>query len=117
MTNPMTITQTKAEYQTECLIEVVNNEWKVNAIENNRNHYDVLTMEVGRKYIKVWQSKCYDGVIREGRSCYMFIDKNDGACYKPASYKAPAKGIRFLIDQLLDNPEICDQYGGFLYKR
>ena len=54
MTHPMTITQTKAEYQTECLIEVVNNEWKVNAIENNRNHYDVLSMEVGRKYIKVW---------------------------------------------------------------
>ena len=52
-----------------------------------------------------------------GRSCWMFVDKNDGACYKPASYKAPAKGIRFWIDQLVDQPEICDPYGSFLYVR
>ena len=113
----MTITQTKAEFQTEALLEVVNNAWKVNALENNRNYSSHLTMEVGRKYIKVWQQDVRNGVIKEGRSCYMFVDKNDGACYKPASYKAPAKGIRFWVDQLLDYPEICDQYGSFLYKR
>ena len=113
----MTITQTKAEYQTECLIEVLNNEWKVFAIENGRNFHEYLTMEVGRKYIKVWQSKCYDGVVREGRSCFMFVDKETGACYKPASHKAPAKGIRFWIEQLVQYPNLCDQYGSFLYRR
>lgn len=113
----MTITQTKAEYQTECLIEVLNNQWKVLAIENGRNFHEYLTMEVGRKYIKVWQSKCYDGVVREGRSCFMFVDKETGACYKPASHKAPAKGIRFYIESLLDTPEVVDQYGSFLYRR
>ena len=50
-----------------------------------------------------------------GRSCWMFIDKNTGECYKPASYKAPAKGVRYLITQLADNPHICDAYGSFLY--
>ena len=113
----MTITQTKAEYQTECLIEVLNNDWKVLAIENGRNFHNYLTMEVGRKYIKVWQSKCYDGVVREGRSCFMFVDKETGACYKPASHKAPAKGIRFYIESLLETPEVVDQYGSFLYLR
>ena len=44
-------------------------------------------------------------LLREGRSIYFFIDKNDGAVYKPASYKAPAKGIRFYINQLADNPD------------
>ncbi len=112
-----TAPQYKAEYQTECLIEVLNNQWKVLAIENGRNFHDYLTMEVGRKYIKVWQSKCYDGVVREGRSCFMFVDKETGACYKPASSKAPAKGIRFYIESLLETPEVVDQYGSFLYRR
>ena len=113
----MTITQTKAEFLTESLIEVLNNDWKVLAVENGRNAHSYLTMEVGRKYIKVWQSNCYDGVVREGRSCYMFVDKNDGTCYKPASHKAPAKGIRFWIEQLVQYPNLCDQYGSFLYRR
>ena len=34
-TQPMTITQTKPQFLTEALIEVCNNEWKVNAIESN----------------------------------------------------------------------------------
>ena len=50
-----------------------------------------------------------------GRSCWMFVDKNTGEVYKPASYKAPAKGVRYLITQLADNPHICDAYGSFLY--
>jgi len=112
-----TAPQYKAEFLTESLIEVLNNDWKVLAIENGRNFHEYLTMEVGRKYIKVWQSKCYDGVVREGRSCFMFVDKETGACYKPASYKAPAKGIRFFIESLVDSPEVVDQYGSFLYRR
>ena len=107
----------KAEYLTECLLEVVDNQWKVTALENGRNFHSHLTYEVGRKYIKVWQQDCRDGVIKQGRSCFMFVDKNTGACYKPASYKAPAKGIRFYIDKLADNPEIVDPYGSFLYLR
>ena len=47
----------------------------------------------------------------------MFIDKESGACYKPASFKAPAKGIRFQIEQLVDQFEIVDPYGSFLYVR
>ena len=112
-----TAPQYKAEFLTESLIEVLNNDWKVLAIENGRNFHEYLTMEVGRKYIKVWQSKCYDGVVREGRSCFMFVDKETGACYKPASHKAPAKGIRFYIESLLETPEVVDQYGSFLYRR
>ena len=117
--NIMTFTapQFKAEYLTECLLEVLNNEWKVLAIENNRNSYTQLEYEVGRKYIKVWSYLVGNEGKINVRSCFMFVDKKDGACYKPASYKAPAKGIRFWIDQLLDHPEIVDQYGSFLYVR
>ena len=112
-----TAPQFKAEYQTECLLEVLNNEYKVNAIESGDSIYTQLEYEVGRKYIKVWSYLSNNGERLYGRSCFMFVDKNDGACYKPASYKAPAKGIRFWIDQLVENPEICDPYGSFLYIR
>ncbi len=112
-----TITQTKPQFLTEALIEVLNNEWKVNSIESGRSVYHQLEMEVGRKYIKVWQRLNRDGVKDTTRGCWMFVDKNSGACYKPASFKAPAKGIRFQIEQLVDQPEIVDPYGSFLYVR
>ena len=105
----------KAEYLTECLIEVLNNQWKVDSIESGRSVYTQLEYEVGRKYIKVWSYLVNSGERLYGRSCFMFVDKNTGECYKPASYKAPAKGVRYLITQLADNPHICDPYGSFLY--
>ena len=113
----MNSTQTKTEFLTEAMIEQVNNLWKVNSLENNRNFHDLLTYEVAKKYIKVFTSTVYDGVQRDGRSVFMFIDKETGAVYKPASYKAPAKGIRFFVESLADNPEVVDPYGSFLYRR
>ena len=111
----MTVTQTKPQFLTEALIEVLNNEWKVNAIESSRSVYSQLEMEIGRKYIKVWSYLSDNGDKIRGRSCFMFVDKNTGEVYKPASYKAPAKGVRYLITQLADNPHVCDPYGSFLY--
>ena len=111
----MTITQTKPQFLTEALIEVLNNEWKVLSLENNRSVYTQLEIEVGRKYIKVLSYLVVGDERRSGRSCWMFVDKNTGECYKPASYKAPAKHVRYLITQLADNPHICDAYGSFLY--
>ena len=111
----MMITQTKPEFLTEALIEVLNNEQKVNAIESSRTTYTNFEYEVGRKYIKVWSYLISDGERLRGRSCYMFVDKNTGECYKPSSHRAPAKGVRYLITQLADNPHICDPYGSFLY--
>ena len=112
-----TMTKSKPHFLTEALVEVLNNEWKVNAIESGRSLYHQLEVTEGKKYLKVWETLNRDGVEDTTRSCWMFVDKNDGACYKPASYKAPAKGIRFWIDQLVDQPEICDPYGSFLYVR
>ena len=113
----MTLTQSKTEFLTEALLEQVNDRFKVNSIESGRNFYHLLTYEVAKKYIKVFDSKVYDGVQRDGRSVFMFIDKETGAVYKPASFKAPAKGIRFQLETLVDSPEVVDPYGSFLYRR
>ena len=102
---------------TEELVEVVNNQFRVNSIESGHDTYYQLEIDGGRKYIKVWSYLVSHGERTRGRSIYMFIDKETGAVYKPASWKLPAKGIRFYIDQLNNNPEKCDQYGSFLYLR
>ena len=110
-----TMTKSKPHFLTEALVEVCNNEWKVNSIESGRSVYTQLEVTEGQKYLKVWSYLVGDDGRLNGRSCWMFVDKNTGECYKPASYKAPAKGVRYLITQLADNPHICDAYGSFLY--
>ena len=112
-----TLTQSKTEYLTECFLEVVNNRWKVNATESGRASYSKLEYSVGKKYIKVNQFRVHADGSFSNDGVFMFIDKETGACYKPASFKAPAKGIRFYIDFLTDHPEIVDPYGSFLYVR
>ena len=112
-----TITQSKTEYLTECLIEQVNDLWKVNSIESGRSFYSRLSYKVAKKYIKVLQGRVNPDGSYETEGVFMFIDKETEACYKPASFKAPAKGIRFFLESLVDNPEIVDPYGSFLYVR
>ena len=114
----MNTTQTKPQFLTEALVEVLNNQWKVDAIESSHSVYTQLEIEQGRKYIKVWSylvNECFALGEGWGRSIWMFIDKNTGECYKPASINGPAKHVRYLITQLADNPDICDAYGSFLY--
>ena len=68
----------------------------------------------GRKYHKVMQ--CIDGQIE---SVHAFIDKKTGEVYKAASYKAPAKGVRFnllIIQEREFVLENCDWAGGYLYR-
>ena len=113
----MTVTQTRPQFLTEALVEVLNNQWKVDALESSRSVYNQLEIEQGRKYIKVWDYLVVGDERRRGRSVWMFIDKNSGECYKPAGINGPAKGVRYLITQLADNPHICDPYGSFLYLR
>ncbi len=70
--------------------------------------------ETGRKYHKILQMD-HDG----GKSTHAFIDKETGDVFKPASWKSPAKGVRFnLLNE--ESRNIClqraDWAGGYLYK-
>ena len=80
---------------------------------NGRNYSYALVS--GRKYHKVMQ--CVDG---QTESVHAFIDKKTGEVYKAASYKSPAKGVRFdlrLIEQREWLFENADWAGGYLYVR
>jgi hypothetical protein len=77
---------------------------------------DEFYLESGRKYYKLIH-QCTPG---GSRSVHAFIDKTNGDVYKSASWKAPAKGVRY---NLLDDSsrEECyaraDWAGGYLYVR
>jgi len=69
----------------------------------------------GRKYHKIFM---HIGDRRD--SIHAFVDKKTGEVYKPASVKAPAKGVRFdlrLIEQREWLMEHADWAGGYLYLR
>jgi len=79
---------------------------------NGRNYSYALVS--GRKYHKVMQ--CVDG---QTESVHAFIDRKTGEVYKAASYKAPAKGVRFnllIIQEREFVLENCDWAGGYLYR-
>ena len=66
----------------------------------------------GRKYIKIVM------IGEHTESVHAFVDKENGDLYKPASWQAPAKGVRF---NLLKDMEVlkknADWAGGYLYNR
>ena len=116
------LTQTKAEFLTDCLVEEINNRWYVDALESGTKlQFPKAFVFPGRKYLAVKvcdvlnKTEKYDG--RYGGRIFMFVDRQTGEVFKPANLKAPAKGVRYLIHHLAENPHICDQYGSFLYLR
>ena len=72
-------------------------------------------IESGRKYHKV--------IMETGgssRSVHAFIDKKTGDVYKPASFKAPAKIVRYnvlVIESREEMFERADWAGSYLYIR
>ena len=73
-----------------------------------------FSIDTGRKYHKIVQT-CTDG----SQSVHAFVDKKTGELYKAASWKAPAKGVRFDLRIIKEREwvfENCDWAGGYLYK-
>lgn len=80
---------------------------------NSRRNYSYALIS-GRKYHKVMQ--CVDG---QTESVHAFIDKKTGSVFKPASFKAPAKGERYNLLLIKDREwlfENADWAGSYLYR-
>ena len=100
-------------------------EEQLQKIEDGTENLYKWDYKVGKKFIKVFNLQ-YDtfqnrNEYRAG-SVTAFIDKNTGEVYKPASWKAPAKHVRFDLRLIKDrefllNPKNCTWTGGHLYMR
>ena len=104
-------------------------EEQLQKIEDGTANLYKFDYQVGKKYIKLFNLQYEEANeyynrkagYRQG-SVTAFIDKNTGEVYKPASWKAPAKIVRFNLliiaeRNYLLNPNNCDWAGGHLYLR
>ena len=69
-------------------------------------------IEEGRKYLKIVMD------AHGSKSVHAFVDKKTGEVYKPASFKAPAKHVRYDLCLLSHREwlfEHADWAGGYLY--
>ena len=94
----------------------------------SRNHgrvgnYDApvykFVIETGRKYHKIIMEIPNEN-RDPSRSVHAFVDKKTGEVFKPASFKAPAKIVRYNLLSIESREECferADWAGGYLYIR
>ena len=102
---------------------------RVNEINNGTANLYKFVFKTGKKFHKVYflqyeEASEYYGTKAgyKSGSVHCFIDKQTGEVYKPASWKAPAKHVRFDMRiikerEFLHNPANVDWAGGHLYMR
>ena len=101
---------------------------QLDAIENGTANLMWFKVYSGKRYYKIvqqefetWEKSKYYGQYRDG-SVHAFVDKKTGQVYKPASWQAPAKHVRFDLRiikerEFLFNSNNTGWAGGYLYLR
>ena len=98
---------------------------EIEATENGTANLMRFRIQNGKKYYKIIQQD-FDtfrdrNEYRDG-SVHAFVDKNTGEVYKPASWKSPAKHVRYDLRIINDRVKLHDPTytgwaGGYLYMR
>ena len=101
---------------------------QLDAIENGTANLMKFVVKTGKRYYKIvqqefetWEKSRNYGKYADG-SVHAFVDKKTGQVYKPASWAAPAKHVRFDLRiirerEFLFNSNNTDWAGGYLYLR
>ena len=121
----MTFTEFKAQQDARNTIELNIRKWTLELCDilldnfksrnNGKDSGYKFYIESGRKYHKI--------IMETGgnsRSVHAFVDKKTGEVYKPASFKSPAKHVRFNLCLIKDREwllENADWAGGYLYMK
>ena len=102
---------------------------RVNEINNGTANLYKFVFKTGKKFHKVYFLEYQDANEYYGTkagyksgSVHCFVDKNTGEVYKPASWKAPAKIVRYDLRLIQDreflfNPNNISWAGSHLYLR
>ena len=129
-----TITENYRRYHVETLEGNLSGKYpeyarrQLDEIKNGTANLMKFKVKTGKKYYKIvqqefetWEGSKYYGQYRDG-SVHAFVDKKTGQVYKPASWQAPAKHVRFDLRiirerEFLFNYKNTDWAGGYLYLR
>ena len=94
---------------TEQLVTCLQDDYNRRYGESNANYK--FEIQTGRKYHKI---------VAKNQGVHAFVDKQTGEVYKPASYKSPAKHVRYDLRSIKQR-RVCfsnaDWAGGYLYLR
>ena len=85
----------------------------------NFDHKMIFRYEAGRKYYKIMMYE-EQGDERRSQGVHAFVDKKTGEVYKPASWRGPAKIVRYDLRIIRERQECfarADWAGGYLYVR
>lgn len=113
----ITFEQFQAEQEARNSIQLKVTEWCLELCDSltsraPENHF--YQIESGKKYHKVIM------YAYGSRSVHAFIDKKTGEVYKPASWKSPAKGVRYDLRLIHDRNylfTLADWAGAYLYMK
>ena len=98
---------------------------QLDAIEKGTEKLMYFTVKTGKKYYKIVQMEFdtfQDRNEYRAGSVHAFVDKKTGQVYKPASWQAPAKHVRYDLRiirerEFLFNSNNTGWAGGYLYLR
>ncbi len=98
---------------------------QLDEIENGTAKLMYFKVNTGKKYYKIVQMNFdtfQDRNEYRAGSVHAFVDKQTGQVYKPASWQAPAKHVRYDLRiirerEFLFNPNNTGWAGGYLYLR
>ena len=129
-----TITENYRRYHVETLEGNLSGKYpeyarkQLDEIENGTANLMWFKVKTGKKYYKIvqqefetWEGSKYYGQYRDA-SVHAFVYKKTGQVFKPASWQAPAKHVRYDLRiirerEFLFNPDNTTWAGGYLYLR
>ena len=95
-------------------------DWTKELVRYLQDDYDSESKDPGGRYKFTIQTGRRYHKIHDGNGVHAFVDKNTGEVYKPASYKAPAKHVRYDLRRIHQRHECfssADYIGSYLYMR
>ena len=94
-------------------------DWTKELVTRLQEDYDANS-KAGRYKFEIQTGRKYHKIVAKNQGVHAFVNKTTGEGFKPASYKAPAKHVRYDLRIIKDRKRCfsnADWAGGYLYLR
>ena len=95
-------------------------DWTKELVTRLQEDYDSNNYTSDRYKFEIQTGRKYHKIVSKGSGVHAFVNKETGEVFKPASYKAPAKHVRYDLRRIQQRRECfanADWAGGYLYLR
>ena len=95
-------------------------DWTKELVTRLQEDYDSNNYTSDRYKFEIQTGRKYHKIYCKNQGVHAFVNKETGEVFKPASYKAPAKHVRYDLRRIQQRRECfanADWAGGYLYLR